>query len=238
MTTQRHFGTIRGGEEVVIAGHNKSTNACLIVRVNHLPQDEAADLRRIAMSSSAQNLDYLIPTLRVELHKSGQDWFTHLATRLYRNDGAVANISLKEIEDMNAEQKAFFKGYGAPVEPKGGPSQRVGSSQEFSTPIVNDDDEIVVAAPLSESQAPANLEQARAQGLAPTPKNDPEMARVAAQASGGSGDQIGQLAAAMATLAEAQTKQAAAMEAMAAKMKPAPRRKAAARKKPAAKKTA
>ena len=96
MNTHRHFGTIRGGEEVVVAGYNKSTNACLIVRVTHLPQDEGADLRRIAMSTSAQNLDYLIPTLRVEIHKSGQDWFTHLATRLYRNDGAVANISLKD----------------------------------------------------------------------------------------------------------------------------------------------
>jgi hypothetical protein len=232
---QRHFGTIRGGEEVVIAGYNKSTNACLIVRVTHLPQDEGADLRRIAMSSSAQNLDYLIPTLRVEIHKSGQDWFTHLATRLYRNDGAVANVSLKEIETMNDQQKAFFKGYGNAVEPAGGPSGRVGSAQEFTTPIVNEADEIVVASPLSEQKAPANLAEARARGIvSPTPHNDPEMARAAAQA-GGSNGQLDALTAAMATLAEAQAKQAAAMEAMAAKMKPAPR-KAAPRKKAVAKK--
>ena len=238
MSVQRHFGTIRGGEEVVIAGYNKSINACLIVRVNHLPQDEAAELRRIAMSTSAQNLDYLIPTLRVELHKSGQDWFTHLATRLYRNDGGVANIPLKEVETMNEQQKAFFKGYGAAVEPEGGPSDRVGSSNEFSTPIANEDDEIVTASPVSESAAPANLEQARQQGVvSPTPQNDAEMARVAAQAAGGT-SQLDALTAAMASLAAAQTKQAEAMETMAAKMKPAPRRKASPRKKTAAKKAA
>ena len=235
MTTHRHFGTIRGGEEVVVVGYNKQINSCMVVRVNHLPQDEAADLRRIAMSSAAQNLDYLIPTLRVELHKSGQDWFTHIATRLRRNDGAVLNMSIKEMEDMNAEQKAFFKGYGAPIEPTGGPSDRVGSDNEFSTPITGADDEIVVASPVNEQSAPVNLEQARAQGVvSPTPQNDPEMARVAAQASGG--NPIDALTVAMAQLAEAQAKQAEALETMAAKMKPAPRRKAAPRKKATAKK--
>jgi len=237
MTTHRHFGTIRGGEEIVIIGYNKSTNACLIARPGHLPQDEGSELRRIAMSTAAQNTDYLVATLRVELHKSNQDWFTHLATRLHRNDGSVMNISLKEIEDMNAEQKAFFKGYGAAVEPQGGPSSRVGSTQEFNTPIVGEDDEIVVAAPITEEQAPVNLEQARSQGVvSPTPQNDPEMARVAAQAGGNS--QLDALTAAMASLAESQAKQAEAMEAMAAKMKPAPRRKTATRKKTVAKKSA
>jgi len=231
---QRHFGTIRGGEEIVVAGYNKSTNACLIVRIGHLPQDEGADLRRIAMSTSAQNLDYLIPTLRVELHKSGQDWFTHLATRLYRNDGAVANISLKEIDSMNEQQKGFFKGYGAPVEPTGGPSGRVGGSQEFTTPISNADDSLVVAAPVNEATAPANLAEARIQGLvAPTPQNDPEMARAAAQAGGASDNSV--LMAALTSLAESNAKTAEAMATMAGKMKaPAARKKAAPRKKAAA----
>jgi hypothetical protein len=236
MSTHRHFGTIRGGEEIVIAGYNKSTNACLIVRVNHLPQDEAADLRRIAMSTSAQNLDYLIPTLRVEVHKSGQDWFTHLATRLYRNDGAVTNIPLKELETMNDQQKAFFKGYGAAVEPEGGPSGRVGGTQEFTTAIANEDDQIVVAAPVTETTAPANLEQARLQGvISPTPSNDPEMARAAAQAAGGGGDANVALLAALSSLAESNAKTADAMTVMAAKMKAPARKKAAPRKKAAAK---
>ena len=236
MTTHRHFGTIRGGEEVVIIGYNKSTNACLIARPGHLPQDEGSELRRIAMSTSAQNTDYLVATLRVELHKSNQDWFTHLASRLHRIDGSVMKISLKEIEDMNAEQQAFFKGYGAPVEPTGGPSSRVGSQQEFSTPIADENDEIIAATPITEQQAPVNLEQARAQGVvSPTPANDAEMARAAAQAAGGN-NQLDALTAAMATLAEAQAKQAEALETMAAKMKPAPRRKTPARKKSTVKK--
>jgi hypothetical protein len=225
----RHFGTIRGGEEVVIMGYNKSTNSCLIVRVTHLPQDEGAELRRIAMSTTAQNLDYLIPTLRVELHKSGQDWFTHLASRLYRNDGAVANIPLKEIETLNDQQKAFFKGFGSAVEPAGGPSSRVGGAQEFSTPI-STDDEIVVATPVTAAEVPANLEQARAAGvISPTPQNDPEMARAAAQANGSGGDNSA-LVAALTSLAESQAKQADAMATMAGKMKSAPRKKVAPRK--------
>ncbi len=232
-TTHRHFGTIRGGEEIVIAGYNKSTNACLIVRVGHLPQDEGADLRRIAMSTSAQNLDYLIPTLRVEVHKSGQDWFTHLATRLYRNDGAVTNIPLKEIETMNDQQKAFFKGYGSAVEPEGGPSGRVGSKQEFTTAIATEDGESVVAAPVNESADPANLEEARRAGIvSPTPSNDPEMARAAAQAAGGgNGDANAAMLAALSSLAESNAKTAEAMTVMASKMKAPARKKPATRKK-------
>lgn len=231
-TIHRHFGTIRGGEEIVILGYNKSTNSCLICRVTHLPQDEAAAIRQIALSTTAQNLDFLIPTLRVELHKSGQDWFTHLASRLYRNDGAVANIPLKEIETLNEQQKAFFKGYGAAVEPDGGPSSRVGGKQEFSTPIATMDEEIVVATPMTEDSAPANLEQARVAGVvSPTPQNDPEMARAAAQANGSGGDNAA-LVAALTSLADSQAKQAEAMLTMAGKMKPAPRKKTTTRKAP------
>ncbi len=63
-----------------------------------------------------------------------------------------------------------------------------------------------------------NLAEARMQGLvAPTPQNDPEMARVAAQSGGNS--QMDALTAAIASLAEGQAKQAAAMEMMATKMK-------------------
>jgi hypothetical protein len=234
-TTQRHFGTIRGGEEVVIAGHNKTTNACFVIRITHLPQDEGADLRRIAMSTSAQNLDYLIPTLRVELHKSNQDWFTHLASRLHRNDGSVVSLPMKEIETMNEQQKAFFKGYGSALEPNGGPSSRVGGKQEFSTPVATEEGDVVVARPMTEDQAPANLEQARAQGvIAPTPQNDPEMARAAAQANGGGADNAALLSA-LSSLAESNAKTAEAMATMAEKMRPAPRKTTTRRKAPAKK---
>jgi hypothetical protein len=234
-TTQRHFGTIRGGEEVVIAGHNKSTNACFVIRITHLPQDEGADLRRIAMSTSAQNLDYLIPTLRVELHKSNQDWFTHLASRLHRNDGSVVSLPLKEIETMNEQQKAFFKGYGSALEPNGGPSSRVGGKQEFSTPVATEEGDVVVAQPMTEDRVPANLEQARAQGvIAPTPQNDPEMARAAAQANGGGTDNAALLSA-LSSLAESNAKTAEAMATMAEKMRPAARKTTTRRKAPAKK---
>lgn len=232
----RHFGTIRGGEEVLIAGYNKGQNACFVVRLTHLPQDESAALRQIAMSVTAQNLDFLIPTLRVELHKSGQDWFTHLATRLYRNDGAVLSLPLKEIETMNEQQKAFFKGYGAAVEPEGGPSSRVGSDQEFRTPLTDAAGDVVVAEPISEAQAPANLEQARAAGLAPTPSTDPEMARAAAQAAPPPAQNDAMLAV-LAQLAEGQQQMAASLDKLADKVKAPPRRKTT-RKKTTAKKPA
>lgn len=220
----RHFGTIRGGEEIIIIGYNKGTNACLVCRTNSLPQDEASALRQIASTSTAQNLDYLLTLLRNEVHKSNQDWFTHLATRMHRNDGSVLNLPLKEIETMNEQQKGFFKGYGTAVEPDGGPSQRVGGEQEFRVPVAKDD-EIVVASPLDAPQAaPRNLEEARQQGLvAPTPQNDPEMARVAAQAGGV--DTTTAMMTALTALAESQAQMAASMEKMAGKMKAPARRK-------------
>jgi hypothetical protein len=207
----------------------------MIVRINHLPQDEAAELRRIAMSATAQNLDYLVPTLRVERHKSNQDWFTHLVTRMYRNDGSVLSFPLKDIETMNEGQKAFFKGYGTAIEPTGGPSQRVGADTEFSSILPTADanpEEVVVAAEVVQPpRIPANL--AEAQGLSPTPATDPEMARAAAQA-GGNNDAI---AAAITAMAESQIAMAASIEKLAGKVKAPAKRKTTTRK-AAAKKSA
>lgn len=160
MTMKRHFGKYRG-EEVVVIGYNKSMNTILLVRYNALPSDEAADLIRIAQSTSAQNLDYLIPTLRVERHKSNQDWFTHLAHRLHRNDGSVVSVSIKEVEELNDEQKAFFKGYGAAIEPEGGPSSRVGADDEFSLGVTDTDENLIIN-DTPEGNAPLNLAQAEA----------------------------------------------------------------------------
>jgi len=224
----RHFGTVRG-EEVVVAGYNKSTNACMIVRINHLPQDEAAELRRIAMSATAQNLDYLVPTLRVERHKSNQDWFTHLVTRMYRNDGSVLSFPLKDIEVMNEGQKAFFKGYGAAIEPTGGPSDRVGKDSEFGgvlpTADANPDDVVVAAEVVQPPRIPANLAEARP--IAPTPATDPAMARAAAQAAGATDASV---ATALTALAESQMAMAASLAKLVGKVKAPTRRKAAAKK--------
>lgn len=114
MSNQRHFAKLRG-EEVVVIGYKRSMNACMICRLNSLPQDESMQLRRIASSVNSQEKDYLVQTLQVEQHKSGQDWFTYLVARLHRGDGSVSSIPLKELEDMHQGQKAFFKGYGKSV---------------------------------------------------------------------------------------------------------------------------
>ena len=97
-------------------GYKQSMNHVMICKVTMLPADDQAALRQIASSVYAQEkCDYLIPTLQSERHKSGSDWFTYLATRLHRNDGSVSTVPLKELVDMNPEQKAFFKGYGNTV---------------------------------------------------------------------------------------------------------------------------
>ena len=113
--TMRHYAKFRK-EEIVILGYKSSMNHVMVCKVTTLPADDQAALRQIASSVYAQEkCDYLIPTLQSERHKSGSDWFTYLATRLHRNDGSVSTIPLKELEDMNPEQKAFFKGYGDSV---------------------------------------------------------------------------------------------------------------------------
>lgn len=113
--TLRHYAKFKN-EEVIILGYRKSMNAVMICRMTALPADEQANLRQIASSTYAQsNCDYLIPVLGNERHKSGEDWFTYLARRLHRNDGSVAVLPLKEMQDMDPDQKAFFKGYGRSI---------------------------------------------------------------------------------------------------------------------------
>ena len=113
--TMRHYAKFRN-EEIVLLGYKSSMNHVMVCKVTMLPADDQAALRQIASSIYAQEkCDYLIPTLQSERHKSGSDWFTYLATRLHRNDGSVSTIPLKELEDMNPEQKAFFKGYGKTI---------------------------------------------------------------------------------------------------------------------------
>ena len=114
--TLRHYGKFKN-EEVIIVGYKKSMNTVMICRMTMLPADEQAQLRQIASSAYAQSkCDYLVLILQNERHKSNQDWFTYLANRLQRHDGSVMILPLKEIEDMDPDQKAFFKGWGSSVE--------------------------------------------------------------------------------------------------------------------------
>lgn len=110
----RHFGKFQS-EEVLILGHNKGQGTVLAVRTGALPGDEQMELRRIASSHDAQRNDYLVPVVQRERHRSGTDWFSYLANRFQRRDGSVRAIPLKDVENMNASQKAFFKGYGRSV---------------------------------------------------------------------------------------------------------------------------
>jgi hypothetical protein len=111
----RHYAKFRN-EEVIILGYKASMNSVMISRVTMLPGDDQSILRQIASSVYAQdNCDYLVTVLQSERHKSGTDWFTYLATRLQRNDGSVSVIPLKELVDMNPEQRAFFKGWGKTI---------------------------------------------------------------------------------------------------------------------------
>lgn len=117
MSILRHYGKFRN-EEVIVLGYKSSMNACMICRVTMLPGDDQASLRQIASSVHAQGRDYLIPILQSERHRSNVDWFTYLASKMYRNDGSVISIPLKEVTDLEDKQKAYFKGYGESVEGK------------------------------------------------------------------------------------------------------------------------
>lgn len=117
--TMRHYAKFRN-EEVIILGYKASMNSVMITRVTMLPGDDQSTLRQIASSVFAQdNCDYLVTVLQSERHKSGTDWFTYLATRLQRNDGSVSVIPLKELVDMNPDQRAFFKGWGSTISEAG-----------------------------------------------------------------------------------------------------------------------
>lgn len=117
MSNLRHYGKFRN-EEVIVLGYKPSMNACMICRVTMLPVDEQTGLRQIASSVYAQGRDYLIPILQGERHRSNVDWFTYLASKMYRNDGSVISIPLKEVTDLEDKQKAYFKGYGESIEGK------------------------------------------------------------------------------------------------------------------------
>lgn len=110
----RHFATFQN-DEAVVMGYDKTTGLVMICMINRLPGNDQVDLRRIASSESAQNNDYLVPILQKSRHRSGSDWFTHLVQNIKRQNSLVATIPIKELDGMNVEQKAFFKGYGTNI---------------------------------------------------------------------------------------------------------------------------
>lgn len=113
----KHYAKYRGNE-LIILGFSPSDGSCLVCNVAALPVAEQQQLRMIASSAVGQSVDYLVPILQKERHPSGTDWFSYLATRLRRRDETVSKLPLKELEDLNTDQKAVFKGYKKPASTK------------------------------------------------------------------------------------------------------------------------
>lgn len=106
----KHYAKYRG-QEYIIIGFNTADGSCLLCNVAALPVGEQTQLRMIASSAVGQSVDYLVPILQKERHPSGTDWFSYLATRLRRKEGIVEKLPLKDLEEVNPDQKAVFKGY-------------------------------------------------------------------------------------------------------------------------------
>lgn len=232
MELPKHFCKFKG-HEAVVCGYRPSMNQCMIVLIGSLPQDEGMELRRIAMSSVAQEHDYLVPTLQVELHKSQADWFSHLCTRMKRNDGAVVEISIKELDDMNPHQKSFFKGDGTWVAQYNDRGVQVGRKWARNTEVQADVpavDPALLANPSTTSAGVGGMLTEDASLAA-------ETARVAAQTAGPVAPVDPTLAAILGQLVEGQKEMAEAVNKLASKVKPPAKRKTASKRK-TAKKTA
>ena len=231
MELPKHFCKFKG-HEAVVCGYRPSMNQCMIVLIGSLPQDEGMELRRIAMSSVAQEHDYLVPTLQVELHKSQADWFSHLCTRMKRNDGAVVEISIKELDDMNPHQKSFFKGDGTWVAQYNDRGIQVGrkwarnKTEEAAPPAT---DPALLANPSTTSAGVGGMLTEDASLAA-------ETARVAAQTAGPVSPVDPTLAAILWQLVEGQREMTAAVNKLTNKVKPATKRKTAGKRKTPAKK--
>ncbi len=206
-TSFRHYGKWQR-EEVIVLGYNDKMNDVIIARVTGLPVDDQVHLRQIASSENAQKQNYLFPVLLSERHASGKDWCTYLLNRLASNDKSVMRVPFKDISDMNPEQKAFFGGWGAPVQPEEAPP--VLGSPEANQAAAQAAQEALVDLP----------------GTVSTPPAAPPASEIAG------------IADALKTLAESQASMAASLEKLTAKVKTprkAPARKKATRRKPAPK---
>ncbi len=207
-TSFRHYGKWQR-EEVIVLGYNNKMNDVIIARVTGLPVDDQVHLRQIASSQNAQQQNYLFPVLLSERHASGKDWCTYLLNRLASNDKSVMRVPFKDISEMHPEQKAFFGGWGAPVQP------------EETAPA------------LGSPEANEAAVQAAQEALVDLPEGMVSAPPVAPAAS-----EIAGIADALKTLADSQASMAASLEKLTAKVKTprkAPARKKATRRKPAPK---
>lgn len=199
MPSFRHYAKWNQ-EEVVILGYNNKMNDCIIVRVTALPVDDQVHLRQIASSAYAQSQDFLMPILQSQMHASKYDWLRYLLTRMARNDKTVVKVPLKDLYEMNPDQKAFFGGWGkssskpeATKAPLGSPEH---NEQARQAQIVADEEQALVDLPGSVQE----------QGNSGAPAAQP--------------DGMAQIAQALGALAESQAAMASSLEKLTAKVKP------------------
>lgn len=216
MTTPKHFAKFRK-QEVVVVGYQPSMNECLIAILGNLPQDEATHLRNLAMTTTAQGVDFLAPLLENELHKSRDSWMGHLVLRLKRGDGAVLRVSIKELDDMNQDQKSFWKGNGTWVPQYNSRGVQIGRSWVRSDSKAANPDEHPTVDPalLGGSTTSGDMRAV----LHEDASLEAETRRVAAQTAGPATPVDPNMAALMAQLVQGQQEMAAAVSKLADKVK-------------------
>lgn len=222
MQNPRHFGKFQN-EEVLVIGYKKTGNVLMIVKINALPIEDQTTLRSIATSPAAQNVDYLIPLLTGEPHRSGKDWFTFLANN--QRSGITMQVSPTKVEDMNSEQYNYWAGWGNSIREQ---------TQTGGRPPMVEPAPASQAAPLTEvpHQVSAPVDPAMpavAEALYDTP-TQVEVAAVAPAVD----PVMAQLAQAMSSIADTQGRMVETLDKIEKRSRPGP--KAGARKrKPAAK---
>lgn len=240
-----HFGKWRD-EEVVIAGHKESINQVLLIRLNALPSDEKEHLVKIAASEAAQSEDYLVNILERVNHKSNRKWVEHMFEHLRRGNSAFQSVSLKDIQEMNQNQKSFFKGYGEPVNPANRKEVRLQRRVRRENDKMglydsaNPSTDLYEAMTTTTSAMGAETATAASSAAIAMPEaavshDDPDFHRMKQAASGGASDHA--VMGALQSLAESQAAMTAALLEMSSKLdKPKATRKKTARKKAPAKK--
>jgi len=123
--SNRHFGKLtQTNEEVVILGYQASFNELLIAVLAAMPYAEAAALRTIVSSATAQGKDYLMDVVSGSVlqgahHPNGEDWQSYLIKQAVGGrNGMVRKVPMSEVEFADQTQKAFFAGYGPSIEPE------------------------------------------------------------------------------------------------------------------------
>lgn len=201
----KHFGTYQR-DEVVVIGYNPARNDIMIAILSRLGADDRDQLKMIASSPEAQNTNYLVPVLERRNHpRANVPWSNYLIGMLRRSSGAVMTASLRDMENMNPEQKGVFKGYVKEASPSKA-SESVPEITPLSAPKTVS---TLADLGISEEEKMAALGTSYQQATGPTPS---------------AGAVPGELTAVLAQLAQGQSAMLAAIQNLAASPALAPKR--------------